>query len=67
MIMSDFRDYMRSHGHVFSHVPVDGEVWISQSWGGYHEWEDGRFDLNVSLLSQAHLSLGVTMPGILEP
>ena len=35
---------MRSHGHVFTHVPVEveGEVWISQSWGGYHQWEDGR-------------------------
>ena len=43
MIMSDFRDYTRTHGHVFTYVPVEGEVWISQSWGGYHEWEDGRF------------------------
>ena len=42
MIMSDYRDFMRTHGHVFAHVPVEGEVWVSQSWGGYHEWEDGR-------------------------
>ena len=43
MILSDFRDFTRTHGHVFTYVPVEGEAWISQSWGGYHEWEDGRF------------------------
>jgi len=61
MIMSDFRDYMRTHGHVFSHVPVEGEVWISQSWGGYHQWEDGRSNyawdlgaLNSDMMSYSH-------------
>jgi len=63
MILSDFRNYMRSHGHVFTHVPVEveGEVWISQSWGGYHQWEDGRSNyawdlgaLNSNMLSYSH-------------
>ena len=38
----EFRNYMRTHGHVFSHVPVEGEVWISRAWDSYHTWEDGR-------------------------
>ena len=65
MIMSDFRDYMRTHGHVFSHVPVEGEVWISQSWGGYHQWEDGRlfyygqyFSIFINLRSNYAWDLG---------
>merc|ERR1711909_200386 len=51
LIMTDFRDYMGTHGHVFSHVPVEGEVWISQSWGGYHQWEDGRLFSMVNILA----------------
>jgi len=40
--MQEYRAYVRTHGHVFSNVPVEGEVWISNAWGGYHAWEDGR-------------------------
>ena len=42
--MQEYRAYVRTHGHVFSNVPVEGEVWISNAWGGYHAWEDGRYD-----------------------
>merc|ERR1719210_1280414 len=38
----EYRMYMRQHGHVFSEVPTEGEVWISTSWDKYHPWEDGR-------------------------
>jgi len=38
----EYRQYSRQHGHVFSEVPTEGEVWISTSWDKYHPWEDGR-------------------------
>merc|ERR1719510_2097261 len=38
----EYRLYMRQHGHVFSYVPTEGEVWISTGWDKYHQWEDGR-------------------------
>ena len=51
---SEYRAYMRAHGHVFSHVPVDTEVWISQGWAGYHLWEDGRCgEHSLCLLTKA--------------
>jgi len=57
----EYRSYVRSHGHVFSHVPVEGEVWISRAWDSYHTWEDGRSNyawdmgaLNNQMMSYAH-------------
>jgi len=57
----EYRTYMRTHGHVFSQVPVEGEVWVSCGWGGYHTWEDGRSNyawdlgaLNSQMMSYSH-------------
>jgi len=57
----EFRHYVRYHGHVFSHVPVEGEVWISRAWDSYHLWEDGRSNyawdlgaLNSQMMSYSH-------------
>jgi len=57
----EYRIYVREHGHVFSHVPVEGEVWISRAWDSYHLWEDGRSNyawdlgaLNSQMMSYSH-------------
>jgi len=57
----EYRIYLREHGHVFSHVPVEGEVWISRAWDSYHLWEDGRSNyawdlgaLNSQMMSYSH-------------
>merc|ERR1711936_403959 len=38
----EYRAYLRQHGYTFTEVPVEGEIWISGGWSGYHTWEDGR-------------------------
>ena len=53
----EFRHYVRYHGHVFSHVPVEGEVWISRAWDNYHLWEDGRY-INPIPSSGSHFGSG---------
>jgi len=57
----EYKLYMREHDHVFHHTPVEGEVWISADWDGYHAWEDGRSNyawdlgaLNSNMLSYEH-------------
>jgi len=57
----EYRHYVRYHRHVFSHVPVEGEVWISRAWDNYHLWEDGRSNyawdlgaLNNQMMSYSH-------------
>merc|ERR1712002_557015 len=31
-----------SSGDISTITPVEGEIWISRDWTGYHAWEDGR-------------------------
>lgn len=57
----EYRTYMRQHGHVFTYVPTEGEVWVSTGWDKYHLWEDGRGNygwdlgaLNTNMMSYSN-------------
>jgi len=60
--LSEYQSYMRQHEHVFKVTPVQGEIWISRDWTGYHTWEDGRGNyawdmgaLNSNMMSYRNL------------
>jgi len=58
----EYQHYMRINGYVWSVTPVEGEIWISRDWTGYHAWEDGRGNyawdigaLNTNMMSYSGL------------
>jgi len=61
-ILVEYQHYMRINGYVWSVTPVEGEIWISRDWTGYHAWEDGRGNyawdigaLNTNMMSYSGL------------